>query len=73
MEAQEVKAANASLRICFTMCYTIWARQWDKKKGRPNDVKNDFALITRNWQFVKSFMNDASGNRVWFYSLTYIL
>ncbi len=55
MEAQEVKVANAPLRICFTMCYTIWARQWDKKQGRPNYVKKDFALITRNWQFVKSF------------------
>lgn len=35
MEAQEVKAANAPPRICFTMCYTIWASQWvEIKEGQ---------------------------------------
>lgn len=52
--------------ICFTMCYTIWACQWDKNWGRPNRVEGDIPLTTTNWQFVKFCIADKSRNHIRF-------
>lgn len=35
MEPQKGQSSKLPLRICFTMCYTIWESQWNEKQGRP--------------------------------------